>query len=63
VEEIPKTREDRYRDAIRKLEGISKGQISIGEEPRPGPSGYSGGPEADRDSDDRTVDDDSLENY
>ena len=63
MDDIPKTREDRYRDAIRKLEGISKGQISIGEEPRPDPSGYSGGPEADRDSDDRTVDDDSLENY
>ena len=63
LDEIPKTREDRYRDAVKKLEGISKGTISIGEDPRPDPSGYIGGPEADRDSDDVTFDDDSLDNY
>ena len=63
LDEIPKTREDRYRDAIKKLEGIGKGLISIGEDPRPDPSGYVGGPEADRDDDDRTFDDDSMENY
>ena len=63
LDEIPKTREDRYRDAVKKLEGIGKGTISIGEDPRPDPSGYIGGPEADRDDDDLTFDDDSLENY
>ena len=35
VEEIPQTRADRYRNAIRQLEGISKGNISIGEDPPP----------------------------
>lgn len=35
VEEIPKTRDDRYKNAIRQLEYISKGQISIGVDPEP----------------------------
>ena len=35
VEEIPETRTDRYKNAIRQLEGISKGTISIGEAAEP----------------------------
>jgi phage gp36-like protein len=35
VEEIPETRAERYKNAIRQLEGISKGIISIGESPEP----------------------------
>jgi len=35
VEEIPQTRTERYRNAIRQLEGIAKGTISIGEDPEP----------------------------
>lgn len=35
VEEIPETRSDRYKNAIRQLEGIAKGTISIGEATAP----------------------------
>ncbi|MBE7415084.1 MAG: DUF1320 domain-containing protein [Deltaproteobacteria bacterium] len=35
VEEIPQTRTDRYRNAIRQLEGISKGTVSLGVDPAP----------------------------
>lgn len=35
VEVIPETRADRYKNAIRQLEGISKGVISIGVDPAP----------------------------
>jgi phage gp36-like protein len=38
VEEIPETRSDRYKNAIRQLEGIAKGIISIGEDPEPAAS-------------------------
>ncbi len=33
VEEIPSTRADRYRNAVRLLEGIVKGTVSLGEVP------------------------------
>lgn len=42
VEEIPATRSDRYKNAIRQLEGISSGKISIGEDPAPTGSSESG---------------------
>lgn len=35
VEVLPETRADRYKNAIRQLEGISKGVISIGVDPAP----------------------------
>lgn len=35
AEKIPETRADRYKNAIRQLELISKGQISIGVDPEP----------------------------
>lgn len=35
AEEIPQTRTDRYRNAIRQLEGISKGTVSLGVDPPP----------------------------
>ena len=35
VEEIPKTRADRYKDCLRLLEGIAAGKISIGEAAEP----------------------------
>lgn len=38
VEVIPETRADRYKNAIRQLEGISKGTISIGVDPAPSAS-------------------------
>ena len=36
-EEIPQTRSDRYKNAVRLLEKISKGEISIGLQPSPDP--------------------------
>ena len=38
-EEIPQTRTDRYKNAVRLLEKISKGEISIGLQPMPDPPG------------------------
>lgn len=38
VETIPDTRSERYRNAIRQLEGIAKGTITIGEDPEPAAS-------------------------
>lgn len=35
VETTPETRSERYKNAIRQLEGISRGTISIGEDPEP----------------------------
>lgn len=35
VEEIPQTRADRYKNAVRQLEGIARGIISIGVDPPP----------------------------
>lgn len=35
VEVVPETRSERYKNAIRQLEGISKGAISIGVDPAP----------------------------
>ena len=35
VETVPETRSERYKNAIRQLEGIAKGIISIGEDPEP----------------------------
>lgn len=37
VEEIPDTRSQRYKNAIRQLEGIAAGTVSIGEDPEPSP--------------------------
>ena len=61
VEEIPETRADRYKNAIRQLEGIAKGLISIGESITP--PAETGGPEANKTDDDRTFTKDNLGNY
>lgn len=45
-EEIPLTRADRYKNAVKLLEKITKGEISIGLQPPPDPPGkgdYAGG--------------------
>jgi phage gp36-like protein len=36
AEEMPETRKDRYRHAVRFLEGVSKGTVSLGADPAPG---------------------------
>ncbi|WP_051184453.1 gp436 family protein [Desulfatiglans anilini] len=38
-EEIPQTREDRYKNAVRFLEQVAAGKISLGIQPPPGPPG------------------------
>lgn len=59
VEEIPETRAQRYKNAIRQLEGIAKGIISIGEDPEPS-APTQGGIETNKTTDDRTFSKDSL---
>jgi phage gp36-like protein len=59
VEEIPETRASRYRNAIRQLEGIAKGIISIGETA----IAEEGGPESNKTDDDRIFTRDTLGGY
>jgi phage gp36-like protein len=51
LETIPSTRGDRYKNAIRMLEGISKGTVSIGESTEP--AGETDQVKADRTAEDR----------
>lgn len=60
VEEIPETRAERYKNAIRQLEGISRGLISIGESTEPPTQG---GPKTNKTDDDRTFTKDDLSGY
>ncbi len=53
VEEIPQTRADRYKNAIRQLERISDGKTSIGEDPEP-PAHSEGGIENTKTESDKT---------
>ncbi len=62
VEEIPETRAARYKNAIRQLEGIAKGLISIGEDPEPS-APTQGGVENIKTNDDRTFTKDNLSGY
>ncbi len=52
VENIPETRSERYKNAIRQLEGIAKGLIALGMDPEP-EAATGGGPEASGKRDDR----------
>ncbi|QII11241.1 putative Mu-like prophage FluMu protein gp36 [Candidatus Kuenenia stuttgartiensis] len=62
VEAIPDTRSERYKNAIRQLEGIAKGTISIGEDPEPdAPTG--GGIQTSKTSDDRIFNSDTLSGF
>jgi len=62
VEEIPDIRGDRYRTAIRQLEGIAKGTVSIGEDPEPAAHSQ-GGVETNKTSDDRIFTKDKLNGF
>jgi phage gp36-like protein len=62
VEEIPATRADRYKNATRQLEGISKGIISIGEDPEPA-APTQGGVETNKTESDRVFTRDSLKGF
>lgn len=62
VEKIPDTRADRYKNAIRQLEGISKGLISIGEAEAPAPT-TQGSPETNKETNDRIFTREKMEDY
>lgn len=62
VEEIPPTRAERYKNAIRQLEGIAKGMISIGEDPEPEAPTQSG-IQTSKTSDDRIFTSDTLSGF
>jgi len=53
AEEIPATRSERYKNAIRQLEGIAKGIVSLGVDPATEAAATQGGPEATTSKDDR----------
>jgi len=63
VEEIPETRADRYKNAIRQLEGITKGLISIGEAEAPPASTSEGGAGTNKTESDRTFTKDKLNGF
>lgn len=62
VEVIPDVRTDRYKNAIRQLEGISKGIISIGEDPAPA-APTTGGVKTNKTDNDRTFTKTKLEGF
>lgn len=62
VEEIPETRASRYKNAIRQLEGISKGLISIGVDPAPAASSE-GVAETNKTNDDRVFTREKMEGF
>ncbi len=53
AEEIPATRSERYKNAIRQLEGIAKGIVSLGVDPAAEAAATQGGPESTTSKDDR----------
>lgn len=61
VEEIPSTRAERYKNAIRQLEGIAKGLISIGEATEPTPAAGADG--AQIESSDRVFTRDTMSGF
>ncbi|MBI5056999.1 MAG: DUF1320 domain-containing protein [Nitrospirae bacterium] len=62
VEEIPATRADRYKNAIRQLEGIAKGSISIGESTEP-TAAAEGGVATNKTASDSVFTKDTMTNY
>lgn len=62
AEEIPQTRADRYKNAIRQLEGIAKGSISIGVDPPP-PAASQGSRKPELSADDRVFSRTKLEDF
>ncbi len=62
VESLPETRADRYKNAIRQLEGIAKGLVSIGEQPEP-PAPDTGGTQINVTSNDRVFTRETLGNF
>ena len=61
VEEIPETRAERYKNAMRQLEGIASGKITVGEPEADVPE--SGGVKTNTTADDRIFTKDKLTNF
>lgn len=62
VEEIPQTRAERYKNAIRQLEAISKGVVSLGIDPQPSAS-IDGRAETNKETDENVFSRDKLEGF
>jgi len=62
VEEFPATRKDRYNNAIRFLEKVAKGEISLGLDPEP-TAKSEGGAECNKTSDDRVFTRTTMEGF
>ncbi|GAB4485998.1 MAG: DUF1320 domain-containing protein [Thermodesulfovibrionales bacterium] len=62
VDEVPKSRDERYKNAIRQLEGISRGLISIGKDPAPA-AVSEGGVETNKTEADRVFTRTKMEGY
>jgi phage gp36-like protein len=63
VEEIPGTRADRYKNAIRQLEGIAGGKISIGEATEPTAATNADGAVTSKTDDDRIFTRDNMSGF
>ena len=63
LEKIPETRSERYKNAVRMLEGIAKGTISVGAATAPEPAGDTGGPEATKAAGERTFTKTTMEGF
>jgi phage gp36-like protein len=63
VEVIPETRAERYKNAVRQLEGIAKGTVSIGEAAAPPATTAEGGVEGNRTDEDRIFTKETLNGY
>lgn len=62
AEEMPQTRTDRYKNAVRQLELIAKGSISIGIDPAP-PASTQNSNSVQAEGNERTFTKDSLKDY
>jgi phage gp36-like protein len=62
VDEVPESRAERYRDAVRQLEGIARGLISLGVDPAP-PSPSETGAETNRAADGNVFTREKLEGF
>lgn len=63
VEEIPAARADRYKNAIRLLDGIAKGTITLGVDPAPTASTEGSKAEANKTASDRVCTRDTMEGF
>lgn len=63
MDDVPETRNERKRDAIRRLEGIARGTVSLGIDQEPEPREQGSGAETTQDSSSQTFTRDSMEGF